>query len=72
MVERHMEYTGSDNARRILTRWKQMVPKFVKVMPKDFKRVLQAMKRLEKSGLTGDQAVMASFEESMREAAMRR
>jgi glutamate synthase (ferredoxin) len=72
MIERHTEYTGSDHARRILNRWKQMVPKFVKVMPKDFKRVLQEMKRVEASGLTGEQAVMAAFEESMRKAAMRR
>ena len=63
MIERHSEYTGSENARRILAQWNQTIPKFVKVMPKDFKRVLQAMKRVEASGLTGEQAVMAAFEE---------
>jgi glutamate synthase domain-containing protein 3 len=63
MIERHAEYTGSVNARRILAQWNQVIPKFVKVMPKDFKRVLQAMKRIEASGLTGEQAVMAAFEE---------
>jgi len=72
MIERHVEYTGSEKARRILVQWNQVIPKFVKVMPKDFKRVLQAMKQVEASGLTGEQAVLAAFEESIREAAVRR
>ena len=63
MIERHAEYTGSGNARRILAQWQQVVGKFVKVMPKDFKRVLQAMKQVEKAGLEGEEAVMAAFEE---------
>jgi hypothetical protein len=32
-------------------------------MPKDFKRVLQAIKRVEASGFAGEEAVMAAFEE---------
>ena len=63
MIERHAEYTGSGNARRILAQWQQVVGKFVKVMPKDFKRVLQAMKQVEEAGLEGEEAVMAAFEE---------
>ena len=46
-----------------------MVPRFVKVMPKDYKRVLQSLKRVEQSGLTGEQAIMAAFEENARDAA---
>ena len=36
-------------------------------MPKDYKRVLQAMQRVKKSGLSGDDAIMAAFEENARD-----
>ena len=44
-----------------------MVPKFVKVMPKDYKRVLLAFERVKASGLSGEEAVMAAFEENSRD-----
>ena len=46
-----------------------MVPKFVKVMPKDYKRVLQSLKRMQESGLSGEDAIMAAFQENARDAA---
>ena len=39
MIERHVEYTGSDLGRRVLANWANNLPKFVKVMPKDYKRI---------------------------------
>jgi glutamate synthase domain-containing protein 3 len=41
-VEKHFEYTASPRARFILDRWQQLVKKFVKVFPHDYKRVLGA------------------------------
>ena len=38
-------------------------------MPKDYKRVLQSLKRVKDSGLSGDDAVMAAFEENARDVA---
>ena len=69
MIQRHQTYTGSSRASAILANWKTMVPKFVKVMPKDYKRVLQSIKRVEASGLTGDEAIMVAFEENAHNAA---
>ncbi len=69
MMQRHQAYTQSALAARLLANWQQMVPKFVKVMPKDYKRVLQSMKRMESSGLSGEQAIMAAFEENANDAA---
>ena len=69
MIQRHQTYTRSVRAAKVLADWPQMVPKFVKVMPKDYKRVLQSMKRVEDSGLSGDQAIMAAFEENARDVA---
>ena len=41
LLENHLKYTHSANARRILEQWEDMLPKFVKVMPHDYKRVLE-------------------------------
>ena len=40
MIQRHQTYTQSALAAKLLANWQQAVPKFVKVMPKDYKRVL--------------------------------
>jgi glutamate synthase (ferredoxin) len=50
----------------MLADWKSFVPKFVKVMPQDYKRVLTSLKRVQSQGLTGDEAVMAAFEENVK------
>ncbi len=44
MIEAHFRYTQSVNAKRVLESWDMMLPKFVKVMPSDYKRVLQERK----------------------------
>jgi len=62
LIQRHAQYTKSQRAWKVLALWEEMVPKFVKVMPKDYKRMLQAIQRAEQAGLSGDQAVMAAFE----------
>jgi glutamate synthase (ferredoxin) len=41
LLERHMEYTGSTVADGILRQWPQVAERFVKVMPTDYRRVLQ-------------------------------
>ena len=69
MIQRHQAYTRSDRAAKILAEWKTFLPKFVKVMPKDYQRVLRAIKRVLASGLTGDQALMAAFEENAKDLA---
>src|SRR3712207_5624503 len=41
MVERHLEWTGSNVAERVLENWDEHLRSFVKVMPDDLKRVLK-------------------------------
>jgi glutamate synthase (NADPH/NADH) large chain len=43
LIERHLHYTNSAVARRILDDWEGYLPKFVKVMPVDYKRALAEM-----------------------------
>ena len=41
LIERHFEYTQSPKAEWVLENWEHMLPKFVKVFPHEYKRVLQ-------------------------------
>jgi glutamate synthase (NADPH/NADH) large chain len=59
-VRRHEVETGSPVAAHILQRWHDNVRHFQKVMPKDYKRVLDAARRAEEQGISVDEAVMAA------------
>ena len=69
MIQRHAGYTRSQRAFKVLALWPEMVPRFVKVMPKDYKRVLQSLRRVTQAGLTGEEAIMAAFVENTKDAA---
>ncbi|MFA5878610.1 MAG: glutamate synthase large subunit [Candidatus Margulisiibacteriota bacterium] len=61
-LENHFENTKSSKAKRILDDFQSYLPKFVKVMPLDYKRVILALEEVLAQGLSGDEAVMAAFE----------
>lgn len=63
-VEKHVELTGSEKGKRLLDDWSNIVPQFFKVLPADYERVLNAIKRAEESGLEGDAVILAAFEEN--------
>ncbi|CCI29783.1 glutamate synthase large subunit [Microcystis aeruginosa] len=69
LIQRHADYTHSQKAALVLANWSEMLPKFVKVMPKDYKRMLQCIKEALDSGLTGDSALDAAFEANARDVA---
>jgi len=64
LVEKHVELTDSSLAKMMLINWQNVLPQFVKVMPTDYKRVLQALERARAAGLSGDDALNAAFEEN--------
>ncbi len=47
MLQRHKTYTGSTVAERILNTWEESVPKFKRVMPRDYARVLRELRAEE-------------------------
>lgn len=69
LIQQHVDYTESAIGERVLADWNAMLPKFVKVMPKDYKRVLQAIKEALEDGLSGDDALNAAFEANSRDVA---
>ncbi|MBI4841162.1 MAG: glutamate synthase large subunit [candidate division NC10 bacterium] len=58
LIRKHAENTQSTRARKVLANWDRMLAKFVKVMPRDYKRALSAMKRAEVEGIPWERAVM--------------
>jgi glutamate synthase (ferredoxin) len=69
LIESHWQHTRSGRARRVLDAWESSTPKFVKVMPRDYQRVLACIRKAHDQGLTGDEAIMAAFEENARDLA---
>ncbi|MFK8182432.1 MAG: glutamate synthase large subunit [Phormidesmis sp.] len=69
MIQRHADYTGSQKAKSVLSDWETLLPKFVKVMPRDYKRVLQHIQKALADGLSNDEAMSAAFEENARDLA---
>jgi glutamate synthase (NADPH) large chain len=53
LIKNHLHYTGSDRARAILDNWSEYLPKFVKVMPVEYRRALQEMARQQAIDTTG-------------------
>jgi glutamate synthase (ferredoxin) len=62
MIRRHYEYTDSSVAKQMLDHWGATVPKFTKVMPRDYKRMMDAYAQVTADGLSGEEALMAAFD----------
>jgi glutamate synthase (NADPH/NADH) large chain len=59
-VTRHAAETASTVAAGLLADWDDAVPRFAKILPRDYKRVLDAAKRAAEEGLDVDEAIMAA------------
>jgi glutamate synthase (ferredoxin) len=69
LVRTHAELTGSERCWKVLALWDELVPKFVKVYPNDYRRVIETQKRYKARGLSEEEAVMAAFEENAHDLA---
>ncbi|MGD0018059.1 MAG: glutamate synthase large subunit [Candidatus Limnocylindrales bacterium] len=68
LLERHVEYTASPRARALLDEWDTTVSRFIRVVPNDYRRVIEAQARMREKGLSQEQAEMAAFEENVMDA----
>jgi glutamate synthase (ferredoxin) len=67
LIEKHHAHTGSPLADRVLKNWKDVLPRIVRVIPRDYARMLKAFDEVKAAGLSGDEAVQAAFELNSRE-----
>ena len=63
MILNHAEYTGSKLALDILENWNQYQSKFVKVIPKDYKKVMEKLNDYLQQGMDMEVATLKVFEE---------
>ncbi|MCY4409477.1 MAG: hypothetical protein OXC27_03355, partial [Caldilineaceae bacterium] len=71
LIQRHYAYTNSEVAQRVLSDWDASLSNIIKVMPKDYKRMLQCLAEVEATGLKGQEALMAAFERNSQDVAAR-
>ena len=69
LLVRHRDLTGSERATLLLENWATVVPCFIRVIPHDYRRVLEAQARMRAAGMRPDEAEMAAFEENVRDLA---
>ncbi len=64
LIEEHVRVTGSERGRRILDNFDNYLPRFKKIIPNDYKRMVALAARLEEKGMSTQQAQMEAFYES--------
>ncbi|MFI6521565.1 glutamate synthase large subunit [Spirillospora sp. NPDC050679] len=60
LVERHLAETGSTVAEKLLTDWEAATARLTKIMPRDYRRVLEAAEAARAEGRDVDEAIMAA------------
>ncbi|GGM41448.1 glutamate synthase [NADPH] large chain [Paraliobacillus quinghaiensis] len=62
MIQNHEMYTNSSRAKDVLDNWETSKQKFIKVIPKDYKLMLQTIESFIESGETEEEAKMSAFQ----------
>jgi glutamate synthase (ferredoxin) len=70
LIKKHYEYTSSNVAKNILVNWEKAKERFVKVIPKDYKRMMDIVNRMHIEGITGEEALMKAFEENYKQQSL--
>ena len=61
LIREHVEATGSPRGKEILDNFSEYLPKFKKVLPYDYDRMLRIIASMEERGLDGEQAQIEAF-----------
>lgn len=61
MIQQHVAYTNSEKGKMILDNFAEYLPKFKKVMPNDYKKMLHQIVLMEEKGLGSEQAQIEAF-----------
>ncbi len=64
LIREHTEKTGSEKGKEILEQFDQYLPKFKKIIPTDYKKLLRLSKRYEEMGMDSKTAQIEAFYES--------
>ena len=65
LIDAHVQHTGSPKGRRILAAFSEYLPRFKKIIPNDYKRLVQLASQFEEQGVTPEQAQIEAFYASL-------
>ena len=65
MLEQHAKHTGSSKAKEVLENFEDYLPKFKKIIPEDYKRLMQISSQFEEQGMSKEEAQIEAFYESI-------
>ena len=66
MLEKHLEYTGSIKAKNVLDDFEENLSIFKKIIPEDYKRMVQMTAAFEEQGMDHEKAQIEAFYESFK------
>lgn len=61
MIQEHVTYTNSAKGKMILDHFGEFLPKFKKIMPHDYRRMMNTIVQMEEKGLSSEQAQIEAF-----------
>ncbi|MCM1191788.1 MAG: glutamate synthase large subunit [Butyrivibrio sp.] len=61
MIQEHVALTNSEKGKKILDNFEEYLPKFKKIIPHDYERVLKTIVQMEEKGLSAEQAQIEAF-----------
>ena len=61
MIQEHVAYTNSKKGKEILDHFGEYLPKFKKIMPHDYRRMMNTIVQMEEKGLSSEQAQIEAF-----------
>ena len=66
LIQEHVAYTNSEKGKRILEHFSEYLPKFKKIVPHDYRRMMNAIVQMEEKGLNSEQAQIEAFYANIR------
>ena len=61
MIKEHVAYTNSERGKEILDNFGEYLPKFKKIIPNDYKKMLSLIVQMEEKGMNTEQAQIEAF-----------
>ena len=61
LIEHHVQETGSPLGKRVLDHFQEYLPKFKKIIPRDYKRMITTIGQMEEKGMSHEKATMEAF-----------
>lgn len=66
LIQEHVSYTNSRKGKMILDRFSEYLPRFKKIVPHDYRRMMNAIVQMEEKGLNSEQAQIEAFYANIR------